>query len=97
MVQKVGGFRRKSRKKLTKHRTERGKISISKYFQEFKVGERVQLLAEPAVQKGMFFPKFYGKTGLINGKRGNCYKIVINDYGKKKIVITHPVHLKRVL
>ena len=95
MVMRIGGSRRKSRYKLSKEKRKRGKISISMYFQKFEVGDKVALHAEPAVQKGMYHPHFMGRTGTIKGKRGRCYKVTINDLGKEKTLIVHPVHMRK--
>lgn len=96
MTKRIGGFRRKTRSKLRKRRASRGKISITKYLQEFKKGDTVCLKAEPAVQHGMYFPRFHGKHGEITGKQGKCYLVKINDKTKEKELIVHPVHLKKV-
>lgn len=96
MAQRTGGYRRKTRSKLKKNIKDRGKISIRRYLQEFKEGERVILKAEPAVQTGMYFRRFHGKVGKIIGKKGNCYKIMVKDFNKSKEVIIHPVHLKKI-
>jgi large subunit ribosomal protein L21e len=93
MVDRVGGMRRNTRYKLRKNVRSRGKISIREYLKSFEVGEKVLLKAEPAVQKGMFFPRFYGKVGLVTKRVGSCYEIKINDLGKDKTVVAHPVHL----
>ena len=94
-MQRVGGFRRKTRHKLRKKRSERGKMSITRYLQKFKDGERVFLKADPSYQKGMYFPRFHGKAGVVIGKQGNSYKIQIKDGNKGKILLVHPVHLKK--
>ena len=73
----------------------KGKFSIARFFQNFSENERVVLKAESSYQRGMYFPRFHGKNGLVQGKQGNCYKVLINDSGKKKEVIVHPVHLKK--
>jgi len=92
---RIGGLRRKTRYKLKKERRRKGKISITRYFQEFNTGDRVNLIVEPAVQKGMYHPRFMGKSGLVTGKTGECYHVEIKDMDKKKTVVVHPVHLKR--
>jgi large subunit ribosomal protein L21e len=92
---RIGGLRRKTRYKLKKPRRNKGKISMTRYFQDFSEGDRVNLIVEPAVQKGMYHPRFMGKSGFVTGKRGNCYLVEINDMGKHKTVVVHPVHLKR--
>ncbi|MBI4452149.1 50S ribosomal protein L21e [Candidatus Woesearchaeota archaeon] len=96
MVTRKGGIRRKTRYKLRKEKRDRGKISIAKYFQSFAVGDMVSLSAEPAVQKGMYHPRFMGKAGTVKGKRGRCYEISIKDGGKQKTLVIHPIHLKRL-
>ena len=68
MAQWIGKFRRKTRSKLKKSIKTRGKISINNYLQSFKPEEKVLLKAEPAVQKGMYFPRFHGKVGVVKGK-----------------------------
>ena len=95
MVKRIGGLRRRTRYKFRKERGKKGKISITRYFQSFNAGDRVYLGVEPAVQKGMYFPRFMGKAGIIKSKRGRCYEVKINDLGKEKILIVHPVHLKK--
>ncbi len=96
MATRIGGFRRKTRYKLQKSIREKGKISIRSFLQELEPGQRVQLKAEPAVQKGLYFPRFHGKTGIVIGMQGKCYKVKITDNNKEKVLIVHPVHLKKL-
>lgn len=96
MVTRIGTFRRKSRKKMTKKPSTRGKLNITKYLQKFKIGDKVVLKLDSAVQKGMYFPRFHGNAGLIKAKRGECYEVAIKDIKKEKTVVVHPVHLKRI-
>ena len=95
MTQRIGGFRRKTRYKLKKHVRQKGKISLRNYFQKFENGDSVALVPEPAVQKGMFFPRFQGKTGIVMDMQGKCYKVHITDGSMVKELLVHPVHLKR--
>ena len=94
MATRIGGSRRKSRYKLKKGRRAKGKISISRFMQTFKAGQRVHLIIEPSVHKGEYHTRFIGRTGIVQGIRGKCYEVVINDKGKEKMLIVHPVHLK---
>jgi len=96
MVQRVGGSRRKTRHKLSKPFRSRGKISIRSYLQEFKEGDRVALKAEPAVQQGLYHGRFHGRSCVVMRKRGACYEVRLVDGNKEKMLIVHPVHLKRV-
>ena len=95
MAQRIGGFRRKTRKKLRKNIRNKGKISIRRYFQTFKKGDTVYLVAESSIQKGMYLPRFHGKAGKILSKQGNCYYVQIKDQNKIKPILVHPVHLKK--
>ncbi|MBS3151773.1 50S ribosomal protein L21e [Candidatus Woesearchaeota archaeon] len=96
MTKRIGGARRKTRHKLAKNVRDKGKISLTRYFQDFKSGDKVCLSAEPSVHGGMYFPRFHGKVGTVVGKQGKCYQVKIKDVQMLKIVLAHPVHLKKV-
>ena len=96
MTKRLGGFRRKTRSKLRKNYRDSGKLSIAKYLEEFKLNDKVILKAEPSIQKGMYFPRFHAKPGIVIGSQGNCCKVKIKDGGKDKVLIVHPAHLKRI-
>ena len=75
---------------------DKGRIRLKDFFQEFKDGDRVVLKADPGYQRGMYHTRFHGKSGVIKGKQGECYKVIINDGALSKTLLTHPVHLKKV-
>lgn len=95
MGKRKGNYRRRSRKLMKKYYKARGKISISRYFAAFKEGDKVILKAEPGYQKGIYHLRFHGKVGIVKGKRGECYEVEIIDGHKPKLLIVHPIHLKR--
>ncbi len=95
MAQRIGGFRRKTRDKLKKPINERGKIRITQYMQTFKLGDKVLLKIDSALHRGMPFPRFHGKVGMVAGMQGACYKIAIDDGEKRKTLLVHPGHLQR--
>ena len=96
MAKRIGRARRKSRSKMRKQFRSKGKLSLTKFFQEFNPGDKVKLKAEPAYQKGMYGLRFHGKVGIIKRKLRTNYEIMITDGGKDKIVIVHPIHLMRL-
>ena len=96
MVKRVGGSRRKTRRKFAKRVRQKGKISLKNYFQKLKEGDRVCFKLEPSYQKGLYFRRFHGRIGKVAGKRGTCYEVEFNDGNKLKTMITHPVHLKKL-
>ena len=97
MVQRMGGKRRKSRYSMTKEYSLRGKLNITAFFQKFNDGDRVVVKLDPTYQDGNSIPRrFFGKSGDIVGMQGDCYKIAFSDLGKPKMLIVHPIHLKKV-
>jgi len=78
-----------------KRQREHGKIKLSKYFQDFKKGDKVAVVRELSVQPK--FPKqLQGRCGVVEGKRGRSYIVKIKDLNKEKTYIIHPVHLRRL-
>ena len=95
MAQRMGGSRRKSRHKLSKNVREHGKISLPAYFQIFTKGDPVFLVADPSIHRGLYHARFHGRAGTVVGPRGKCYEIAIKDVHMHKVLIVHPVHLKK--
>ncbi len=95
-MNRKGGPRRKTRSKLRKNTGEKGKFSIRRYFQTFKAGDKVQLVADSAFQKGIFHLRFHGKKGVITEKQGKSYYVAIKDKNKAKSFIVHPIHLRKL-
>ncbi|HUW43347.1 MAG TPA: 50S ribosomal protein L21e [Bacillota bacterium] len=73
----------------------RGKVSLSRYFQELEKGESVAVVKERAVL-AKFPERLQGRTGIVEGKRGRSYMVKINDQKKEKKFLIAPVHLKRI-
>jgi|SRR3989344_5060462 len=95
MVKRTGTNRRKTRSLYRKNIRDRGKISIRNYLQKLNNGDKVVLKAEPAIQKGMYFRRFHGKTGEIVGKQGSNYKVRMKEKRVTKELLVHPVHLRK--
>lgn len=91
-----GGFRRKTRHKLQKRKRDKGKVTLTRILQEFKTGDKVRVMQEPAVQGGMPNPKFKNSIGAVIGRQGKSYIVELLDFNKVKRVISAGVHLKRV-
>jgi len=73
----------------------RGKIPLSRQFQDLKEGDLVTVIREISVASS--FPKrLQGRTGVILEKRGKAYIVKIKDVKKEKRFIIEPVHLKRI-
>ena len=74
---------------------EKGKISLSKYFKEYKPGDTVAVSIELA-EKFNYPKKIHGRTGKVISKRGAAYCVEIKDLNKPKVYILRPIHLKRI-
>lgn len=74
---------------------EHGKLSLSKYFQEFKDGDKVAIIRDQALNPG--FPhRIQGRTGVVIGSRGQAYVIKLNEGNMVKVHIIRPSHLKKL-
>jgi len=73
----------------------RGKLQLSRYFQELKNGQNVAVIREKSVTSN--FPRnIQGRTGIVKAKRGSAYIVEINDHDKMKQYILKPIHLKKI-
>lgn len=73
----------------------RGKIQFSKYFQEFKSGDKVAVVKELSIPSN-FPSRLQGRTGNVEGKRGKAYIVKIMEQNKEKKLIIEPIHLKKI-
>ena len=80
---------------MRKNVRTRGKLQLSRYFQELEKGDSVAIVKEPAVPSS--FPiRLQGRSGLIEGRRGKAYIIKIKDQTKEKKFLIEPIHLKKI-
>ncbi len=87
------GTRTKTRTLLQKKPRARGLSPITKAFQSFEEGEKVNIIIDPSVHKGMPFSRFHGLTGVVTGQRGAAFEVSVKDGNKTKIVVARPEHL----
>lgn len=74
---------------------ERGKLRLSRYFQDLAPGQKVAIKPEASLP----FPlpiRFRGKMGVVEGKRGKAYIVKIKDGNMTKRVILLPIHLVKL-
>lgn len=73
----------------------RGKLQLSRYFQNLKPGDLVSVFAERS-EKIDFPKRLQGRTGVVVGKRGGANIIKIKDQKKEKEFIIKSIHLKKI-
>ena len=79
----------------TKSVRTKGKLQLSRYFQELKEGDMVAVKREFSLNAG--FPKrLQGRTGVVKERKGKVYNIKIKDQAKEKQFLIAPIHLKRI-
>ena len=95
-MQRSRGFRSKTRQLLKKKPRARGLSPITRGFQTFEEGEKVNIVIDPSIHKGMPHSRFHGLTGVVTGIRGTAYEVSVN-VGKTKIVVSRPEHLVKAV
>lgn len=74
---------------------KRGKILLSRAFQEVNEGDSVAVIIERSAQPS--FPKrIHGRTGIVKEKRGRAIVVSITEGRKEKKFIIEPIHLKKI-
>ncbi len=94
MGKKSKGYRSKTRSLLRKNPRERGKIGLSQFLHEYKLGERVVVKINPTFHGGMPHRRYHGRVGVIMNKRGKAYVINVSQGEAIKEIIVHPAHIK---
>ena len=93
MVKSSKGFRSRSRGTFTKEVRERGLPPVTRFLQEFDVGQRVIVRLEASDPHGQPHPRYQGKVCVVLGKVGRAYRIGFTDGGKPKQLIATAIHL----
>lgn len=74
---------------------ERGKVRLSRVFQELKQGDRVFI--DVNLSYKINAPStITGRTGIVQGKRGKAYIVKMKEYNEDKTLIINPIHLKKL-
>jgi ribosomal protein L21E len=73
----------------------RGKIQLSRYFQNLKEGDSVAIVNESSL-KSAFPKRLQGRTGIVQKRIGKSYLVNIKDQNKEKQFIIQAIHLKKI-
>ena len=95
MVKRSKGLRSKSRHILRRKPRDRGFSSLTRSLQQFDDGEKVNIVIDPSVHRGMPHVRFQGYTGTVLGKQGNSYRLQIRVGKKIKTLVVRPEHIRR--
>jgi large subunit ribosomal protein L21e len=87
------GYRSRTRALFRKHPRDRGKIGLSRILRPYAPGEKVTIIIESSVHKGMPHRRYHGRVGIIHAKRGKSYVVYVTMGSQTKQVIARPEHL----
>ncbi len=97
MVKAPKGYRHRTRKVFRKHIREKGAVPpLSLLMINYKPGDKVHIVVNPAVHHGMPHRRYHGKTGTIIGRRGKAYIVKVTLGDKEKTLFIRPEHLRPV-
>uniref|UniRef100_A0A7C2Z1N4 Large ribosomal subunit protein eL21 n=1 Tax=Ignisphaera aggregans TaxID=334771 RepID=A0A7C2Z1N4_9CREN len=95
MVKAPQGLRHRTRKVMKKSVREKGAIPpLSKVLLQYKVGDKVHIVVNPAVHGGMPHRRYIGKTGTVVGFRGKALIVEVSVGSKVKKLFLLPEHVK---
>ncbi|KAF2691739.1 hypothetical protein K458DRAFT_425638 [Lentithecium fluviatile CBS 122367] len=86
----AAGLRAGTRYAFSRGFKKRGYIPLSTYLTQYKVGDIVDVVANGAVQKGMPYKVYHGKTGIVYNVTQNAVGVILqkqvgNRYMEKRI------------
>ncbi|RAO72885.1 uncharacterized protein BHQ10_008897 [Talaromyces amestolkiae] len=94
-----GGLRAGTRYAFSRDFKKRGSIALGTYLKEYRVGDIVDVRCNGAVQKGLPYKYYHGKTGVVYNVTKSAvgviiYKRVGNRYLEKRlnVRVEHVVH-----
>ena len=73
---------------------EHGKLGLSKLLHEYQRGDKVVVMIDPSIQKGMPHHRYQGKVGVVVAKRGRAYEVYVTQGHSMREIIVRPEHLK---
>ncbi|MCK5150499.1 MAG: 50S ribosomal protein L21e [Candidatus Thorarchaeota archaeon] len=94
MVKKSHGFRARTRSLMSKRVRTRGLGPVSTVLTDYEVGDRVNIVIDPAIHKGMPHRRYQGRTGVVKGKRGRAIEVDVKMGNALKSLIIRPEHLR---
>ncbi|XP_054263306.1 60S ribosomal protein L21 [Macrosteles quadrilineatus] len=80
------GYRRGTRDLFSRKFRRHGVIPLSTYMKVYKVGDIVDIKGNGAVQKGMPYKVYHGKTGRVFNVTPHALGVIVNKRVRGKII-----------
>ena len=80
------GIRARTRHMFAKKHRQHGVINMSRYLTAVKVGDYVDIFADPAVHKGMPHKFYHGRTGIVFNVTKSAVGVRVNKLVNGRII-----------
>ena len=94
MVRKSHGWKSRHTRSTFNKGIRKGMPGLGCYLINYEVGNKVDIIINPSIQKGQPHYKFQGRTGTIIEKRGRAYMITFKVGGKEMFILARPEHIR---
>mmetsp|Transcript_24912 Transcript_24912/g.41279 ORF Transcript_24912/g.41279 Transcript_24912/m.41279 type:complete len:162 (-) Transcript_24912:54-539(-) len=80
------GVRARTRHMFSKKHRQHGPINLSQYLMKVKVGDYVDIFADPSIHKGMPHKGYHGRTGIIFNVTKSAVGVRVNKLVNGRIL-----------
>jgi len=80
------GTRARTRHMFSKKFRQHGPIHLSKYLMHVKVGDYVDIFADPSIHKGMPHKHYHGRTGIVFNVTKSAVGVRVNKFVNGRIL-----------
>ena len=80
------GTRARTRFMFAKKHRQHGLPNLSQYLMKVKVGDYVDIFADPAIHKGMPFKHYHGRTGIVFNVTKSAVGVRVNKQVNGRII-----------
>ena len=80
------GVRARTRHMFAKKFRKHGLPSLSQYFLAVKVGDYVDIFADPSIHKGMPYKHYHGRTGIVFNVTKSAVGVRVNKFVNGRIL-----------
>ena len=94
MVRHSKGYRSRTRTLFRKKPRERGKVGLSRLLKTYNPGDKVTIMIDSSVHKGMPHRRYHGRVGIVKARRGRSYVIEVAEGRQTHTLIARPEHIK---
>jgi large subunit ribosomal protein L21e len=94
LVRHSKGYRSRTRTLFRKKPRERGKVGLSRLLKTYNPGDKVTIMIDSSVHKGMPHRRYHGRVGIVKARRGRSYVIEVAEGRQTHTLIARPEHIK---